>query len=69
MIKHEKGEFRLMDSIGYPEHIAWSIRVIAIMLYGDDSERSQNHILNISKFKLRSGCGFDFYEQKLRFFS
>jgi len=25
MIKHEKGEFELMNSIGYPKHIAWII--------------------------------------------
>gem|GEM_PF-6887740 len=25
MIKHEKGEFGFMNSIGYPKHIAWII--------------------------------------------
>jgi|GEM_PF-4976319 len=46
----------------------WSTRAIAIMLYGDDSERSKNRVwAHISKFrkkKLRSGCGFP--EQDLR---
>jgi hypothetical protein len=53
-----------MNSIGYPKHIVWSVRAVAIVLYVDYSERSQNHILNISKFKLLSG--FDLHEQDLR---